>query len=231
MNEGPQIFHFANNETYETFYYDKTERNRISRRLCSRDSYDQMTYTINEIFQIKHLSNEFHDCLNYIENYQENRIDKYIKCKIIKNVTCGQKIVLHNDKNDAECKWNLNKTTSKFTITIHNKKNVATNSHSIPNQPFGATDLIGYLACKIDNTAAGTFKIEEPFVLRKDDVEVALKTGLLSTKSSFTDMADASGSSNPLMIALICVCLGGVGISLFVYLRNRNIVASVLKPR
>ena len=225
MNEGPQIFHFANNETYEAFYYDQDQRNKISRRLCKKSGYDHVTYTNNQMFEVNQLSNEFHDCVNYIEKYKANNIDKYIKCMVVKNVTCGQKTILHRDNNDVECKWKLNLTTSKFTVVINNKINVVSNTHSVPNHSFGTTDLIGYLECRIsDYLLIKDFTIQEPFVLRKDDgvAIYAPKTG--------PDLVKTSSISNALMITLICVCFGAVGISLFVYYRNRKVVSNILKP-
>ena len=185
--------------------------------MCMKSGYDHITYTSNETFEINDLSNEFYDCLSFIKKYKSNLFDKYIKCKIVKNVTCGQQIVLHTDSNDAECEWKLNETTSTFSIRIQSKNDVFTNSHRIPQNTFEESDLIGYLECKIkDERSYDDFKIEEPFVLRKNDVLVS--------------MAQASGSS-PMTIALICVCIGGAVISIFIYLRNRNVVSKILKTK
>ena len=222
MNEGPQIFHFANNKTYESFYYDQNQRNKISRRLCKKSGYDHVTSTNDKMFEVKQLSNEFHDCVKYIEKYKANNFDKYIKCKVVKNVTCGQKTILHRDNNDVECKWKLNSTTSKFTITINNKMNVYSNIHSVPRHYFGTTDLIGYLECKISDQL-NSFTIEEPFVLKKED-----SVAIFSPKIG-PDGEKSSGASNRLMITLICVCIGGVGITLFVYYRNKKVAGNTLK--
>ena len=225
MVEGPQIFHFANNKTYESFYYDQNQRNKISRRLCKKSGYDNVSYTNIDMFEVSQLSNEFHDCVNYIEKYKGNNIDKYIKCKVVKNITCDQKTILHRDNNDVECNWKLNVTSTKFTITINNKKNVYSHTHSVPKHSFGTTDLIGYLECKIsDQLLIKDFTIEEPFVLRKED-----GVATFSPKIG-PDVEKASSALDPLLITLICVCLGGVGISLFVYYRNKKVVGNILKP-
>ena len=226
INEGPQIFKFANNESYEAFYYDNQQRNKISRRLCKKSGYDHVTFASTETFDVNHLSNEFHDCLNYIANYKTNAVQDYIKCHIVKNVTCGESTIEHRDKNDVQCEWNRNETTSKFSITIRNKKNVSTNSHFIPKFKLGSTDLIGYLTCRVSYDW-NWFDIEEPFVLRNDNPKMEKR----SDTQFNTDMFEMSGGPNAIMFALVCICIGGVGISLFVYFKNKKIVGRIMKPR
>ena len=71
------------------------------------------------------------------------------------------------------------------------------------------------------------FDIEEPFVLRNDNPKMEKR----SDTEFKTDMFEMSGGSNAIMIALVCVCIGGVGIALFVYFKNKKIVARIMKSR
>ena len=39
IQDGLQNFHFANDVTYKSFYYDQNQRHKIKQRLCSKPRY------------------------------------------------------------------------------------------------------------------------------------------------------------------------------------------------
>ena len=187
MKDGPYIFRFAENATYEAFYYSKEKRNKISHRLCHAEKYVTETYTDTITITNSNLSKEFLDCLNFISTYEtflQYSLKRYVKCRIIKSINCGRITVHHTDYNDVKCDLgDWNKTSSAFVINVKNYKQVSTLT-SISNLSLGPSDLIGYLRCTVPNGYFSKYHIEEPFILRKPQTTTGNTTPINETTTN-----------------------------------------------
>ena len=169
------------------------------------------------------------------KNEHERVMAKYIKCAMVKNITCDGGTKLHKDENDIDCRWTWNQTTSMFEITVDNKKGMSSGSN-IPSMNLGESDLIGYLRCSVGTYLDGPFHIDEPFVLKKRDVpntkftpaHASNKTtdnnstipslrSLPSINPHNDTLTEKSKIQTTAMVGIIVLCLSGVGVSLFLY--------------
>ena len=166
MKDGPYIFHFANNTTYEAFHYDRRQRNRINTKLCRSPQHVPETYEDRISLAKSNLSKEFQDCMHFITTYKAGTMKRWIKCYLVKKLRCGERTLNHIDSDDVTCNWTWNNTKSEFDITVHNFNNMST-STTVPYLSSNKFDLLGYLQCTLRDDYGARFYIEEPFVLRQ----------------------------------------------------------------
>ena len=160
-------------------------------------------HTNTKSFELRNTSQEFLDCFNFGQRRQKY-MRTYIKCHIIRKITCGTVKVLHYDESEVICDWTYNNTTSKFEVSINITKTLST-SHSITNLKIDASDLIGYLRCRIKDQSYTKFYIDDPFLLRKDERKKSSK----KIQPNDTKM----DGGNAVTIGLICICLSIAAIS------------------
>ena len=214
IQDGLQNFHFANNITYKSFYYDQNQRHKIKKRLCSKPHYRAEPYANSNVtnFELgmQHLSKEFNDCYQYNIAKKENNWGKlrqnYIKCKVIKSITCGEDTKeLHFKTKDinTSCKLAWDDSNSKFKISIKNSNYASTNMNGV-----SVSSLIGYLRCTIKDPFGIRFHIDEPFklirnVTRNNEYEYLIK-----------DQMESSAST---VVVLLIVCLVCIVVAVLLY--------------
>jgi len=164
LKVGPYIFSFANNKTYQAFYYSVEKRNEIEEILGSIPKYVQETSTGKLILHKAEWSKEFGDCIDYNARYTSKEIRKYIRCQIDKMVSYkDKKVIHHTDINGIICHWNWNASKSEFELTIRNFRNPFTEIE-VPHLMLNKFGLVGYLQCRIINRySLDRINIEESF--------------------------------------------------------------------
>ena len=154
---------------------------------------------------MQHLSKEFNDCYQYHidikkRNWSTLQQKKYIQCKVIKSITCGEDTKeLHFKRKDINTSCNLtwNETKSKFEISIKNSNYAPTNMNG-----EAISSLIGYLRCTFKDTFGfKSFHIDEPFKLirnltRINEYEYLTKEEIESSKSTIVVS---------LIVCLVCI--------------------------
>ena len=160
---------------------------------------------------MQHLSKEFNDCYQYHIDIKERNWSrlrqKYIQCKVIKSITCGEDTKeLHFKRNDiyTSCNLTWDDTTSKFAISIKNSNYAPTNMNG-----EAISSLIGYLRCTFKDTFGfKSFHIDEPFKLIRNLTRINEYEYL--TKEQIE-------SSKPTIVVSLIVCLVCIVVAVLLY--------------
>ena len=207
------MFHFANDIKYKSFYYDQTQRHKIKQRLCSNSHYRAEPYQnvniTNFEVRMQNLSKEFKDCYQYNVAIKERNSgelrQKYIQCKIIKSIACGedtreQHFSTSKKRNlNTFCNFTLDKTSSKFSISI-------TNNHYESTKIDGkfVSFLLGYLRCSIKDPYSSKFYIDEPFKLIQNATTLQME----------------SSESTIAVILIVCLVCTGIAVLLLYHTKT-----------
>ena len=213
------MFHFANDVKYRSFYYDQTQRHKIKQRLCSNSHYRAEPYQnvniTNFEVRMQNLSKEFKDCYQYNvaikeRNWGELR-QKYIQCKIIKSIACGENTREQHFKKknvDTFCNFTWDESNSRFSISITN-----THYESTKIDGKSVSFLLGYLRCFIRDPMLGSkFYIDEPFKLIKnvttlDNASHNIHTTVQNDYENVTtEQMESSGSTSVVILIVCFVC-------------------------
>ena len=94
-------------------------------------------------------------------------MSEVVQCRLGEKIDCeDHSLTRHQNKEHANCTRKWDPSQGGYNITVNG--NGSATSVTIDGFVHGASDILGYLQCKIyDSVQFKSYKIEEPFQVRK----------------------------------------------------------------